>query len=98
MLANDHGITIKSNSNSTKESDNSYVKITDDIEVLTSNKNVSHTPTTKATTVAASSTSSSSNTFGKNWSMPAVQVPPALSKDEERLESSLSDILSGTWA
>ena len=65
MLADDHDITIKSNSNSTEESDDSYVKIADDIEGLTNNTNVSHTPTTKATTVASSSTSSSSNTFGK---------------------------------
>lgn len=38
MLADDHDITIKSNSHSTEESDDSYMKITDGIEVLTDKK------------------------------------------------------------
>ena len=46
MIADDHDIIIKSNINSTKESDDSYVKVADDSEIFTNNKAVS---TPKAT-------------------------------------------------
>ena len=89
MIADDDDINIKSNSNSTEESDDSYVKVADDGEVLTNNKkNVVSTTPTKSTMASK---------LAKNRSLPAG-VPHVLSKDEERLEMSLSDTLSGTWA
>jgi len=105
-IAEEHDINIKSDSQSTEESDDSdYVKVADDGEVITTttnnnNKAASPTPT-KSTAVASTTTTTttkSSNDDAATKLMKNRSLPVGTSKDEEPFELSIYDTVSGTWA
>jgi len=105
-IAKEQDINIKSDSQSTEESEDSsdYVKVADNGEVMTTttnnNKASSSTTPKKSTAVAASTTtttkSSKNDAAAATKLMKNRSLPVGTSKDE--CEMSISDTLSGTWA